>query len=508
MAEWIDGFWHVMQGWTLLFLLIGVVVGLVIGALPGLTATMGVAILTPLTFWFEPTMGFAMLIGVWNSAIFAGGITAILINTPGTPASIASTFDGYALYKQGKGGLALGINVIYSAIGGLIGTLVLIFFAFPLARFTISFGATEYFALAFFGLTMMVAVSGNNVLKGLIAGAAGILISTVGLDPMLAARRFTFGNVNLVDGVQFLPVMIGMFGIGEVLHQIFSLRPKEEALENEKRKINSDLGRVTPTFKQMRELFKPTTIAGLVSSVIGAIPAAGGDIASIICWGQAKKWSKKPEEYGKGSLEGLAVSTTANNGVLGGALTTMLTLGIPGDAGTAVLIGSLMMYGMQPGPKMFAEHKPFVINIMLLMILANLVFLVLGLLTAKVSAKFLNVNQRTVWVSVCILCVVGSFALNNSYFDVMVMFGAALVGFVFKRCDYAPGPFILGLLLGRMLESNLRRALMISNGSYSIFFTRPVSCVLLILTILTLLWPVYKHFRNKGKETGEVAADF
>lgn len=499
MSEWITGFWNVMDPGVMLFLLIGVLAGLIIGVLPGLSATMGVAILTPLTFWFEATKGFAMLIGVWNAAIFAGGISAILINTPGTPASIASTFDGYALYRQGKGGLALGINVIYSAIGGIIGCLVLVFFSFQLARFTISFGPTEYFALAFFGLTMMMAVAGNSMIKGLLSGFAGIMISTIGLDPILSVKRFTMSNINLYDGVQFLPVMIGMFGIGEVLNQIFEHRPSQEAAENELRRTHLELGRVIPTWAEMKSFFKLTTIFAFFSTIVGAVPAAGADIASIISWGQARKWSKHPEEYGKGSMEGLAVSTVANNAVLGGALTTMLTLGIPGDAVSAVLIGSLMMYGMQPGPKMFTEDKAFVINIMLLMILANIAFLIIGLITTKASAKVLNVNQRTVWGSVCLLCVVGSFALNSSFFDVGMMFAAGLLGFVFKRCGFAPGPFILGLLLGGMLEGNLRRALVMSQGDYSIFFTRPVSCILLVFTLLTFFWPVFKSILFKKK---------
>lgn len=499
MGEWITGFWNVMDPWVLLFLTFGVIAGLLIGALPGLSATMGVAILTPMTFLFEPTIGFAMLIGVWNSAIFAGGISAILINTPGTPASIASTFDGYALYRQGKGGLALGVNVIYSAYGGIIGCLVLIFFSFPLARFAVSFGPTEYFALAFLGLTMMAAVSGDSLIKGMLAGVTGILLSTIGLDSILMVRRYTMGTTYLLDGLIFLPVMIGMFGIGEVMNQIFEHRDSQEKVENEQRHVNLNLGRIMPSMKEYKSFFKLTTLAALFGSVVGAIPAAGADIASIISWGQARKMSKHPEEYGKGSMEGLAVSTVSNNSVLGGALTTMLTLGIPGDAVSAVLIGSLMMYGMEPGYKMFAEHKPFVINIMLLMLAANLVFLVLGLATAKASAKVLNVNKRTVWVSVCLLCIVGSFALNTSYYDVLVMIAAGGLGFLFKRVGFAPGPFILGLLLGGMLEANLRRALVMSQGSYAVFFTRPVSCILLVLTFGTFLMPLIRSYFRKSK---------
>lgn len=502
---WIGALQQCLQPSVIMFLAIGVIIGTAIGALPGLSATMGIAIMTPITFWFDPADGFAMLMGLWNAAIFAGGISAILVNTPGTPASITQSFDGYALYRQGKGGLALGINVIYSFIGGFFSTICLILFSTPIARFTISFNAPEYCMLALFGLSMMVAVSGGNMLKGLILGAAGILLSCVGLDPILSVKRFTFGQTDLLGGISFIPVMIGMFGIGEVLYQIYTHRKEEQARELEARKVNLALGRVLPTAKQAKELLAPTMIAAVEGTVIGAIPAAGGDIASIIAWGNAKKMSKHPEEYGKGSIEGLAVSSAANNSVIGGAMTTMMTLGIPGDAVTAILIGSLTMYGMQPGIKMFTENASFTAQIMLLMLLANVVFLVFGLATAKISAKVLNVSQPTVWTAVSILCVVGSFALNNRFFDVMVMFAAALLGFFFKVFDFPTGPFVLGLLLGSMLESNMRRALVMSHGSWMTFLTRPVSCVLFIAIIFTFCWPLLKKLLKKGKAGAERA---
>ncbi len=502
---WIGALQLCFQPSVILFLAIGVVIGTAIGALPGLSATMGIAIMTPITFWFDPADGFAMLMGLWNAAIFAGGISAILVNTPGTPASITQSFDGYSLYRQGKGGLALGINVIYSFIGGVFSTFCLILFSTPIARFTISFNAPEYCMLALFGLSMMVAVSGGNMLKGLILGAAGILLSCVGLDPILSVKRFTFGQTALLGGISFIPVMIGMFGIGEVLYQIYTHRKEDQARELEARKVNLSLGRVLPTAKQAKQLIGPTMIAAVEGTVIGAIPAAGGDIASIIAWGNAKKMSKHPEEYGKGSIEGLAVSSAANNSVIGGAMTTMMTLGIPGDAVTAILIGSLTMYGMQPGIKMFTENASFTAQIMILMLLANLVFLIFGLATAKISARVLNVSQPTVWTAVSILCVVGSFALNNRFFDVMVMFAAALLGFFFKVFDFPTGPFVLGLLLGSMLESNMRRALVMSHGSWMTFVTRPVSCVLFIAIILTFCLPLFKKLWNNRKAASQKA---
>lgn len=493
---WLSALDSVLQPSVLFFLCAGVLIGTAIGALPGLSATMGIAIMTPVTFWFAPADGFAMLMGLWNAAIFAGGISAILINTPGTPASITQSFDGYPLYRQGKGGLALGVNVVFSAIGGIFSILCLMLFAEPIARFTVSFGPTEYFMLALFGLGMMVAVSGASQLKGLILGAAGILLSCVGLDPILGMRRFTMGQVSLLGGISFIPVMIGMFGIGEVLFQIYSRDARQEAEENERRKENLRIGKVLPPARDILRLSPLCLLAAAVSTLVGAIPAAGGDIASIICWGNAKKLSRHPEEYGKGSIEGLAVSSTANNGVLGGAMTTMMTLGIPGDSVTAILIGSLTMYGMQPGIKMFTENATFSATIMLLMLLANVVFLVLGLATAKVSAKFLSVTQPTVWVAVSLLCIIGSFALNNSYFDVIVMFSAGVAGFLFKVYDFPTGPFVLGLLLGKMLEANLRRALVMSHGSLMIFLERPVTCVFLVLILATFLWPLVRRKRQ------------
>lgn len=494
---WGQGLAELMQPSVILFLFLGVLIGTMIGALPGLSATMGIAIMTPITFNFSPINGFAMLMGLWNAAIFAGGITAILINTPGTPASITQSFDGYSLYKQGKGGLALGVNVIFSFIGGIISCLALILFANPIAQFTVKFNAAEYFMLAAFGLSMMVAVSGGDVLKGLILGLFGILLSCIGQDPMRAYGRFVFGSTNLRAGISFIPVMIGMFGTGEVLYQIFTRCREQEAADLEARKVNLALGKVLPDKAEMASLMPRGIIVGVIATIIGAIPAAGGDISAIICWGNAKKFSKHPELYGKGSIEGLAVSSAANNGVLGGAMTTMMTLGIPGDAVTAILIGSLTMYGMQPGIKMFTENAKFTTQIMTLMVLANIAFLILGLATAKVSAKVLNVTQPTVWAAVVILCIVGSYALNHNFFDVGIMFVAAILGFLFKVFEFPTGPFILGLLLGGMLEKNMRLAMSMSFGSAATFVTRPVSCVLLIFVVITFLFPVFKMLVGK-----------
>ncbi len=489
-----------------LYLAIGVALGTAIGALPGLSATMGVALITPITFWLDKTDGFAMLMGLWNAAIFAGGITAILINTPGTPASLTQAWDGYPMYKEGKGGLALGINVVFSFIGGIISTLLLILLASPIAKVTIKFGPAEYALVALFGMTMMIAVSNGKVVKGLMLGFLGLMLSTVGLDPISGLQRYTFGNMSLQSGISFIPVMIGISGLAEVFHQMYEYNKEKADAEREARKVNLSLGRVLPTRAEMKKWSPRCIITGIAATIIGAIPAAGGDISAIICWGNSKRFSKEGDKYGHGSAEGLAVSATANNGVIGGAMCTMLTLGIPGDAVTAVLLGSLMMYGLTPGHAMFAENAGFTAQIMVLMILANLAFLVIGLATAKVSAKFLNMSQPVVWAAVSVLCIVGSYCINNSFVDVIVMFVMAILGFFLKVYDFPSGPLILGLLLGGTVEKNMRTALVISQGDWSYFVTRPISIVLIVMIVLTFLFPVFQEMRKKKAKAAEAEA--
>jgi putative tricarboxylic transport membrane protein len=485
MVEWIQAVAGVFEPQVFLYLLIGVVSGAVIGTLPGLTATMGVAVLTPISFWLPPAAGFAMLIGVYNSAIWSGGISAILINTPGTPASMASTFDGYSLSRKGYAMMALNINTVFSVFGGLFSTLCLLFFAFPLAEFALRFGPAEYAVVAFFGLTMMISVSGSSPVKGLLVGFIGLLLSTIGLETIHAFKRYTLGSPMLLDGLSFVPVMIGLFGIGEIFYQIYTT---DHAFTQE----IPDMGKTKKyflNFKELKAVFPANLFTVVISVIIGAIPGAGGDIASIISWGQCKRMSKHPEEYGKGSIEGLSVSCAANNGVIGGAMTTMLSLGIPGDAVTAILIGSLMMYGMTPGPRLFVENRPFIYTLIAQLIIANLIILVFGLSTSRIYPKILRLKKQTLWVIVIMCCILGSYAINNSYVDLIAMAGAGVLGFILRKLDYPQGPLVLGMLLGNLLEANLRRTLAVTMGSYRIFLTSPICVTLFIVSVLSLALP-------------------
>jgi putative tricarboxylic transport membrane protein len=475
---------------VLLFLLAGTLLGAVFGALPGLTATMGVAILTPLTFWVSTEKGLAMLIGIYCGAIPAGGIPAVLINIPGTPASIAATWDGYALARRGRAGLALGINSLFAFLGQFASILFLALAAFPIASFGLRFGPAEYFALAVFGISLMAGVSGGRIIPGLLAGMLGLALATVGLDPMTAYPRFTFGIAELLDGLAFVPAMIGLFGLGEVLARM--MEPTAGAGP-----APPPLSRIWPGWSELRRMAAPGLLGSGIGTLVGAIPAAGGDIASVIAWEQARRVSRRPEEFGEGSVEGLAASASAANAAIGGAMTTMLTLGIPGDAPSAVLIGALLIHGVQPGPLLFRDHGALVCSIIFLMLLASLLIVALGLAGARPLARALRIPEPWLWAGVIVLGVVGSYALNNSLVDVWVMFGAGLLGLVCRRARVPVGPLVLGLILGPMMEANLRRALILSRGDWSALLARPLVVALLAAAVVSLAWPVWKAWRAR-----------
>jgi len=481
---------------TLFFVLVGVAIGMVVGTLPGLTSVMAVSLITPLTFKLDASHGFAMLLGVYNSAIFSGGISAIVINTPGTPASIAQTFDGYKLVQRGHAGLALGINTIYSVFGGLFSTFALMIFCEPLASLALNFGSAEYFWLSLFGLSMMISISQASLFKGILLGALGMFLSTVGLDPLLGSKRFVGNITSLLDGISFIPVMIGLFGIGEMLYQISErgVQEKGEAVEI------SSYGRMIPNKEEFKRTAIPTLIGSVIGVVVGVVPGTGGDISALVSWDVCRRVSKHPEEFGDGSLEGLTATSSSNNAAIGGALTTALALGIPGDSSTAVLLGALTMYGMVPGPMLLSNSADFVCRLYIIMLVANIIILPLGLVSARGCIKLLSVRSEAIWMGVLLVCCLGSYSLNRSYTDVVVMFIAGIFGFLFRHYDWPLGPMVLGLLLGEMCETNLRRCLMLSKGNMAQLFKSPVSIVLILLIIVALAWPTVSSMMAKKKQ--------
>lgn len=465
------------------FLTAGVGLGMLFGALPGLTATMGIALLVPLTFWLPTDQGLAMLLGIYCGAIPAGGIPAILLNVPGTPASIAATWDGYALSQKGRADLALKINVFASLFGQLLGVLFLALAAFPIASLALRMGPAEYFGLGVFGLSLMAGVSGKRVWEGVLAGTLGLALATVGLDPLTAYPRFTFGLPELLDGVAFVPVMIGLFGLGEVLAAISAGVTPFGATTHRSADAPALQRCVGPVLGS-------SLLGSLIGVFVGAVPAAGGDIAAIIAWDQSRRLSPNREEFGQGSTRGLAAACAAANAVIGGAMTTMMTLGIPGDAPSAVLIGALLIHGVQPGPLMFRDHRTLVWTIVLLLALAALVTASVGLLGSAPLARLARVPAPYLWMAVVLLSITGAYALNNSLTDVWLMFIAGLAGFVLRKLEVPLGPLVLGLILGPMIESNLRRALVLSRGDWSTIFARPLVLVFLVAAAAALFGPV------------------
>ncbi|WP_232503686.1 tripartite tricarboxylate transporter permease [Thermotoga profunda] len=465
-------------------LIISMFFGIFVGAIPGLTATMAVALIIPVTYYMPPIAGLAMVLGVSFTAIFAGDIPATFLRIPGTPASGAATLDGFELSKKGKGSLALTLDLFCSALGGLIGVLLLILTAPPLAKFALKFTNFEYFWLGIFGLSMAAVLSKGNTIKGLISASLGLLISTIGIDVTTGYPRFTFGNIELMDGVSFIPAMIGLFGLSEVLKRIQAGRKAMELpAVNEKSKLNVREGLIA-MWKH-----KFTIIRGsLVGTFIGALPGAGADIAAWVSYGIEKNTSRDPE-IGKGSLRGVIAPTSANNAAIGGTWIPALVFGIPGDSITAIVLGAMLMYGLKPGPLIFTESRDLVHQLFSVAILVQILLIPIGWLGIKAFSLFLKLKSGIVLTSVVFFSIIGSYAMRNSFFDIYVMLIFGLIGYAFEKLEIPLAPMILGLILGRMIEDNLRVGLIKTKGNFLPFLTRPISLVLFLLIIFTLVGP-------------------
>ncbi|MEO6826190.1 MAG: tripartite tricarboxylate transporter permease [Microbacteriaceae bacterium] len=493
----VEGLTALLDPTALLGMALGIGLGMLVGAFPGITATMAVALASGFTLTLSPVQGLAVLLSIYTGANFGDRIPAILVNTPGTPAAIGTTFDGYPLAKQGKAGLALVVSGFAAAIGILLSMIVFSVAAVPIASFALNFGPYEFFALVVLGLTVMISISSKSLVKGLIAGLFGLFLATIGHDPMTADPRFTFGFEVLSDKLDFIAVVIGLFGVAEVFDQMLThskLRLKPVA----------SLGRWWPNKKEYREMGKPLAIGTIIGTIVGIVPAAGGDIAGLIGWDRAKAMSKHPEKYGKGSLEGLVAADSASTSTLGGALTTTMALGIPGDSVNAVMLGSMLIWGLQPGPQLFANNPALVASIAGIMVISTIVSLGLNLFRIRGLVKILDMPMNYLWASVIILCVIGTYATTNDINTVVVMLCAGAVGVLMKRTGFPAGPVVLGLLLGPLAESNLRRALII--GGPEGFLTNPIATVLLAFAILAFGGTLYSHIRAGRKESAAKAA--
>ncbi|SFS09091.1 putative tricarboxylic transport membrane protein [Agrococcus baldri] len=499
MSDVIAGVGALLDPTVLLCLIIGTLLGTLVGAVPGITATMAVALATGFTLTLEPIQGLAVLLSIYVAAQFGDRVPAILVNTPGTPASIATTFDGFPLAKAGRAGVALTSSALVSAVGSLASILILVFLAQPIARIALSFGPIELFALVVFGMTMMVGVSNGRIAKGLAAGAVGLLLGAVGRDPITGDHRFTFGLPELTSGLPFIAVIIGVFGLAEIFNQIIEARRGGTASPIEQ------LGRWWPDRAERRTLVKPTAIGTGIGAVVGVVPAAGGDIAGIIAWDQARRASQHPERFGKGSLEGLAAPDSASTATMGGSVTTTLALGVPGDSVMAVMLGSMIVWGLQPGPSLFVENPDLVFSISGIMIVATLAALGLALVRMQGVVKLLKLPLNALAVVIITFCMVGTYAVQNSVFDVIVMLVFGIVGLGMKRWGFPAGPLVLGLILGPLAESNLRRGLLI-DGPFAAFQS-PIAASLIALSVFALIAPaVLRTLKRRSKPRADAAA--
>ncbi|HQB54258.1 MAG TPA: tripartite tricarboxylate transporter permease, partial [Sphaerochaeta sp.] len=389
------------------FIILGVFTGISIGALPGLTATMGVALVLPLTFGMDAIAGILLLIGVYVGAIYGGSISAILLRTPGTPAAAATVLDGYEFSKRGESGRAIGIATVASFVGGVVSVIALWLISPQLAKLALRFSAPEFFLLAVFGLSIIASISGNSLAKGVLTGALGITLAFVGIDGITGYPRFTFNNINLLSGVSFIPVMIGLFAMSQAFSTVESIFVPGQ--------VTQKVTNVFPTKADWKVILRHSPISGIIGTIIGIIPGAGAEIGAFVSYGQAKRTSKHPERFGTGIPEGIAAPEAGNNGVTGGAMIPMLTMGVPGDAVTAILIGALTVQGLQPGPMLFAEHPILVYSIFLGMFVANVAMLLLGLSSLRLFVKVLSVPKPILTPMIFVLCVVGSYAINTSF---------------------------------------------------------------------------------------------
>ena len=482
---------------TLVFLLLCATLGgVVIGALPGLNATTGAALLLPFTLTMDPVPAIALLTAIYCSATFAGAITAILINTPGTSASATTCLDGYPMAQRGEAGRALGLAVVSSTVGGVFSVLVLMACAPILARAAYNFAPPEYFALTLFGLSMLISVGGGSAIKNLISGAFGILLATVGTDLLTSVKRFTFESPHLYDGIGFVPVMIGVFGISELIAQASRLNEKRERVIMDAIKL--------PSKGDYRRVWKTILRSSGIGTFIGVLPAEGATVASMIGYNEAKRWSKKPEEFGKGSPEGIAGSEAANNSATGGAMVPTLALGIPGSPTAAVILAGLLVHGLRPGPTMFTDQAEFAYAIFWSMLFVNLLFLLVGLYGARAFARVTLIPVTVLWPCVFVFSIVGAYALDQSMFDVWIAIAAGILGYFMRMYGFSVVPLAIGLILGGMLEQRLGQSMVMLDEKWWLMLSRPISLFFFILTALALFGrPVFQLInRTKARERG------
>ena len=467
----------------------GVLIGVVVGALPGLSSPMAIALLIPFTIQLEPVPAIAMMAALYCAGTFGGSITAILINAPGAPPAVATALDGYPMAKNGEPGRALGIATISSVTGGIISLLVFIVAAPALASVALEFGPQEYFALAVFALSMLASMSGKSSIRNMISGFVGVLIGTIGIHLTTGVERFTFGFSELDEGISFIPVLIGLFAMGEMLSQSQTLNKHVERIQAKAMRL--------PTMAELKSLRGTILRSSGIGTFIGILPAEGSTVAAIIGYNEAKRFSKTPEKFGTGHAEGIAGPEAANNAAAGGAMVPTLALGNPGSGSTALILAALIMHGLRPGPYLLNETPEFLYAIFIAMLFANLAFLGIGLVGAKFFSMITFIPKQFLWPAVFVFSMIGAYSGSSSFIDVWIMMGFGIVGFFMNRHGFSAAPLVMGLILGAMVEETFSQSMIIYDNNFMMMFESKIVILFFALTLVSLTSPFWSLLRGK-----------
>jgi putative tricarboxylic transport membrane protein len=485
----LQGIGLIADPFNIFLIFIGVLIGVIVGALPGLSSPMAVALLLPFTITLEPVPAIAMMAALYCAGTFGGSITAILINAPGAPPAAATALDGYPMAQRGEAGRALGLAAVSSICGGIF-SLVIFLLATPLlAKIALSFRPMEYFALTIFALSMLASISGRSSLRNLISGAFGVLIGTIGIHLTTGVERFTFGLPQLTEGINFVPVLIGLFAIAELFNQ-------SQALDVAYERISKVVIRL-PGREDFKRVWTTILRSSGIGTFIGILPAEGATVAAIMGYNEARRWSKNKAEFGHGAPEGIAGPEAANNAATGGAMVPTLALGIPGSATTALILAALIMHGFRPGPYLMQNTPEFVYAIFTAMLVANFMFLGIGLAGAKIFSRITLIPRTLLWPSVFVFSLIGAYAYASSIFDVWVMLIAGVLGFFMLRHGFGPAPLVMGLILGKLVEETFSQSMIILDNNWLRFFESPIVNVFFALTLLSLTWPLLSRFLRR-----------
>lgn len=481
----LEGLCTILKPMTLSLVVLGTIWGLVAGALPGLSASMAVILMLPFTYGMEAIQSVVVLVTVYVGAMCGGSFAAILLKTPGTPSAVATVFDGYPMAVRGDAGRAIGLSIAASAFGGCVSGLIMVSCAPFLARWALKFQSAEFFSLAILGLSCIASIGSRHPLKALLSACLGLLLSTVGLDAISGAQRFTFGQQFLMNGIDYIPVMIGVYALAEVYRNIL-IRPGQDAQSMQ------DQRRVSSQFIGWKNLFQHWWLylkSSLIGTIVGIIPAAGGSIAALISYSEAVRSSRHPEEFGTGRDEGLIASEAANNAAVGGSLVPTLVLGIPGGTVTAILLAAFTMHGLVPGPLLLKTQPHMLYSILFGIVASSLLLFLLGKIVVGQFARIVTLPYPFLATIIMSLGVIGAYSLRNNIYDVYIMFGFSFLGYFFEKFDYSTSALILGMVLGPIAENGLRKQLIVNNGSWLGFATRPIALVILLVSLISFVTP-------------------